>query len=173
MNKLLVKLGMTMVLALGLTACAPQKVTPWGYQTDFDTAPGLVEHDFQRLSTSLTEDMLTYPWLEGYKQRHQSAPTIHIGEIDNLTGEPLDTAAFKQAFEQALINSGQVKLIGDNKSQADFVLSGKILLELEQTEVERKATYNLEWALTNQHTSADVWAARNQVQKNQRMRPLQ
>lgn len=152
-----------LVMLVGCAQKPIQEVEPTG----FDEGTGLTLIEFDGLAPGLVAEMFEFNWITNFEERHASQPTLMVGEIENNTGEILARTDFKRTLERLLLESGKVKLVQDNKTQADFVLSGKIQLEIERTELRRVANYELQWQLENTQTQKQVWSAINRLQKVQ------
>ncbi|MBE0493818.1 MAG: hypothetical protein IBX48_05700 [Thiomicrospira sp.] len=153
----------SLALLVGCAQKPVQKAEPVG----FNEGTGLTLIEFDGLAPGLVAEMFEFNWLSNFEQRHATQPTLMVGEIENHTGEILARTDFKRTLERLLLESGKVKLVQDNKSQADFILSGKIQLDIERTELRRVANYELNWQLENTQKNKQVWSAINRLQKVQ------
>ncbi|HEY9018149.1 hypothetical protein [Thiomicrospira sp.] len=149
-----------------LVGCA-QKPVQQAEPQGFNEGTGLTLIEFDTLAPGLVDEMFEFNWLANFEQRHASQPTLMIGEIENNTGEILARSDFIRTLERLLLESGKVKLVQNNKNEADFILSGRIQLDIERTELRRVANYELHWQLENTHTNKQVWSAINRLQKVQ------
>ena len=149
-----------------LVGCA-QKPVQQAEPVGFDEGTGLTLIEFDGLAPGLVAEMFEFNWLSNFEERHGTQPTLMVGEMQNDTGEILARTDFKRTLERLLLESGKVKLVQDNKNQADFILSGKIQLDIERTELRRVANYELNWQLENTRTNKQVWSAVNRLQKVQ------
>lgn len=149
-----------------LVGCA-QKPVQQAEPVGFNEGTGLTLIEFDGLAPGLVDEMFEFNWLSNFEERHAAQPTLMVGEIENNTGEILARTDFIRTLERLLLESGKVKLVQDNKNQADFILSGKIQLDVERTEQRRVANYELFWQLENTQTQKQVWSAINRLQKVQ------
>ncbi|WP_029933585.1 hypothetical protein [Thiomicrospira pelophila] len=157
----------TILAALALLVGCAQKPVQEVEPVDFNEGTGLTLIEFDGLAPGLVSEMLEFNWLSNFEQRHANQPTLMIGEIENNTGEILARTDFIRTLERRLLESGKVNLVHDNKNEADFILSGRIQLDIERTELRRVANYELHWQLENTHTQKQVWSAINRLQKVQ------
>lgn len=156
-----------LMLSLALIGGCAQKPVIEPDPVSFDEGTGLTLIEFDQLAPGLIDDLFTFPWLANFEERHGAQPTLMVGEMVNNTGEVLARTDFRRTLERRLLESGKVKLVQENKNQADFILSGKIQLEIERTDMRRVANYQLFWQLENTHTQKPVWSAETRLQKTQ------
>lgn len=153
------------------------------------------DSDARQTSEALVSSMLEKPWLSIYQKANQNRPIIIVGEIENRTGEHIDTKMISISIRNQLINSGRVRFLnasnrGDISKEinyqnesgmvdrvhaqkpgkqlgAEFILSGYISSkEHTHPEIDFKTVYyQTDLTLTNLETSEIEFSEQFRIKK--------
>lgn len=107
-------LGVILAALFAISGCATQvdRVAP---DKTVDLSGYWNDTDSRLVSQEMVEDALSRPWIGHFERRHHSAvPVVIVGEIRNLSYEHIDTHAFTEDIERALINSGKVDFVASS-----------------------------------------------------------
>jgi len=102
---------LALVLALSALACAPVQVRRMDVQEQKDLSGRWNDTDARLVADEMIGDSLARPWLPGAQQRLRRPPTVIVGAVRNQSMEHINTDAFVEALQRALINSGQVSFV--------------------------------------------------------------
>ncbi len=161
------------LLLISLFGCA-QKPVVTVVDKPFDTASAWTTADADQVAKAMTADMLGFPWLAGFQQRtNGESPVLQVGQLDDQTNEQLAMEYFREALNQQLLAAKSVKAVAGEHGEADFVLSGRINVQIEQTEVQRTARYQVTLNLIEKLTQRQVWFGEYMIEKKQRKTPVQ
>ena len=153
------------------------------------------EADARKTSENLVHSMLQKPWLSMHEKVNQARPVVIVDEVENRTGEHIDTKMLTSSIRNELINSGRVRFLNasqrgkilkeinyQNKSGmvdpakakragrqmgAGFMLSGHISSQVHQHPQEDFKTvyYQTDLTLTNLETSEIEWSEQFRIKK--------
>lgn len=161
------------LLLFSLIGCA-QKPVVTIVDKPFDTASAWTTVDADQVAKAMVVDMLGFPWLTGFQQRTNGGlPVLQVGQLDDQTNEQLAMDYFREALNQQLLAAKSVKAVAGQHSEADFVLSGRVQLQIEQTALQRTARYQVTLNLIEASTQRQVWLGEYTIEKKQRKTPVQ
>jgi uncharacterized protein (TIGR02722 family) len=178
---------------IAVAACAPVQVRRMDTREQKDLSGRWNDTDAQLVADELIPDSLGRPWLPAAQQRLGRAPVVIVGTVRNQSLEHLNTDAFVEALQRALINSGRVTFVAsrdergelreERKDQdanasdatrkahgeeqgADYVLSGAINAIQDQVEGDKVVFYQVNLKLLDVKTNQIVWNGQKQIKKN-------
>jgi hypothetical protein len=74
--------------------------------------------DSKLVADEMIQDVLSRGWLKAYYRKHDGKnPTVIIGTIKNRSHEHINVKTFIRNLEMALLNSGQVDFVADQKER--------------------------------------------------------
>lgn len=179
--------------ALALAACAPVQVRRMDSQEQKDLSGRWNDTDARLVADELIPDSLGRPWLANAQQRLGRAPAVIVGLVRNQSLEHVNTDAFVEALQRALINSGRVAFVASQEERgqlrderrdqdrnasdatrkahgeetgADFVLSGAINAIQDEVQGEKVVFYQVNLKLLDVQTNQIVWNGQKQIRKN-------
>ena len=124
MNRILISILTTMVLALVSVGCGGREVT----RTDPDNVTDLSgywnETDARMVADSMVSQCLAGRWLAEFSGRidrtdRPGSPVIVVGGIYNESSEHINTNIFMNEIERALIESGEVQIAAGGTSRTE------------------------------------------------------
>lgn len=160
------------LLLFSLIGCA-QKPVVTVVDQPFDTASAWRSVDADQVAKAMMADMLGFPWLESFQRTSGRLPVLQVGQLDDLTNEQLAMDYFRESLNQQLLAAKSVKAVAGQHSEADFVLSGRVQLQIEQTVLQRTARYEVTLNLIEASTQRQVWLGKYLIEKKQRKTPVQ
>jgi uncharacterized protein (TIGR02722 family) len=179
------------VLPLMLTACAT-KVERMQTDQVIDLSGQWNDTDSRMVSEAMIKEVLTKPWLDNYYKVHNKPPAVIVGEVRNLSHEHLNVNTFLNDVEQALINSGRVKVVASRTEReeirderadqaynateqsrkamgkelgADFMLSGSINTIIDAEGRQAVKFYQVDLTLISLVDNTKVWIGQKKIKK--------
>ncbi len=187
-------LRLAVAAALATTAaCAPVQVRRMDQQEQKDLSGRWNDTDARLVADELIPDSLGRPWLPAAQQRLGRTPTVIVGIVRNQSLEHINTDAFVEALQRALINSGRVAFVASKEERgqlrderkdqdqnasdgtrkahgdetgADLVLSGAINAIQDEVQGEKVVFYQVNLKLLDVQTNQIVWNGQKQIRKN-------
>lgn len=176
-----------------LAGCSQQKtVTRIDPSSTIDLSGEWNDTDSRLVANEMIGNVLSEPWLTGFKETMKKNPTLIVGTIKNRTSEHIQTITFVKDLEKALINSGKVDFVAnkeereeirderqdqqDNASDesvkrfreetgADFLLRGDIATIIDQAGGDKVKYYQVNLELINIETNKKVWMGDKKIKK--------
>ncbi len=182
-----------LVAVLVLAACAPVQVRRMDQQEQKDLSGRWNDTDARLVADEMIQDSLGRPWLGAAQQRLGRAPTVVVGLVRNQSLEHVNTDAFVEALQRALINSGRVAFVASKEERgqlreerkdqdenasdatrkahgeeqgADYVLSGAINAIQDEVQGEKVVFYQVNLKLLDLKSNQIVWNGQKQIRKN-------
>ncbi len=181
-------------LLLTLTACSTnpqvQRISPdqvtdvSGYWNDTDA---------NQTAQEMINQMLSEPWLGNFEGASGGkAPTVIVGQINNLSSEHISTSTFIDDIQRQLINSGKVQFVAgsDQRSEvrnerkdqdlnatsttrsamgqevgADFMMQGTINTIIDAAGNTSVKYYQVDLRLVNMHDNVISWVGQKKIKK--------
>ena len=181
-------------LLLTLTACstnpqvqriaADQVTDVSGYWNDTDA---------NQTAQEMINQMLSEPWLGNFEGvSGGKAPTVIVGQINNLSSEHISTSTFIDDIQRQLINSGKVQFVAgsDQRSEvrserkdqdlnatgatrsamgqevgADFMMQGTINTIIDAAGNTSVKYYQVDLRLVNMHDNVISWVGQKKIKK--------
>jgi uncharacterized protein (TIGR02722 family) len=181
-------------LLLALTACstnpqvqrisADQVTDVSGYWNDTDA---------NQTAQEMINQMLSEPWLGNFEGvSGGKAPTVIVGQINNLSSEHISTSTFIDDIQRQLINSGKVQFVAgsDQRSEvrnerkdqdlnatsatrsamgqevgADFMMQGTINTIIDAAGNTSVKYYQVDLRLVNMHDNVISWVGQKKIKK--------
>lgn len=157
------------------------------------------EDDARQVAQEMISDSLSHPWIDRFYEEFGRAPIIIVGEVQNSTSDYIDTKLFTKQFEQALLNSGRVRIVAarDERGQlrderlqgqefnrpetvkrmayelgADLMLIGRVgeNIEISRNRKRRIAYYQTNLELIDIESNEKVWIGSEEIEKRVRDR---
>jgi hypothetical protein len=159
-----------------------------------EVTTGWSAKDSELVAKEMIPDMLSFPWIDQYKQSHPDdpQPTVIIQRITNKSHEHVPVDTFINSIKREILRSGQVQFVAggaerervreERKEQdvyasektrtelaaetgADFALSGTISSIVQQKGGTKAVQYQVDLKLINLKTTAEVWNGQKQITK--------
>ena len=140
----------------------------------------------------MVNEVLAKPWVDDYVRRNSKPPAVIVGEVRNLSHEHLNVNTFLNDVENALINSGRVKVVASraereeireeradqdiNASEetrkamgkelgADFMLKGTINTIVDEEGKQAVKFYQVDLTLISLADNSKVWVGQKKIKK--------
>jgi len=185
------------LLLLGGCASDNWEVDRVDLRDDVNLDSNFNENDVRLVFEEMGEDALSRPWVENWQESTGERPKIIIGPMNNKTEEYIDTELFTRQFERQMVNSGRVRVLGDqnqraairkervdqqafvrpedvkkvaNELGADFMVLGDIG-QIRQDSVDRKTKiqyYQVNLEMVDVETLEKVWIGTKEIRKRAR-----
>lgn len=160
------------LLALSLMGCA-QKPVVTVVDQPFDTASSWTSADADKVAKYMVDDMLSFPWHANFKQASNGElPVLKVGKLEDLTDEQLAMDYFREVLNERFLAAKAVKAVAGPHSEGDFVLSGAIQLQIEETDVQHIARYQVALTLVETSSQRQVWLGQYTIEKKQIRTPV-
>jgi len=181
-------------LLLTLTACSTnptvQRISPdqvtdvSGYWNDTDA---------DQTAQEMINQMLSEPWLGNFEGvSGGKAPTVIVGQINNLSSEHISTSTFIDDIQRQLINSGKVQFVASSDQRAgvrserkdqdlnatsatrsamgqeigaDFMMQGTINTIIDAAGNTSVKYYQVDLRLVNMHDNVISWVGQKKIKK--------
>jgi TolB-like protein len=177
-----------LLLSLFLASCGPGMGLSLGHlehdQRHTDRWSAL---DSQRLSRTMVNEMLVYPWYDEFVQEYRREPVVMVYGVRDFSAEPIEIDHFIDELQQALLQTGQLFLVTPMRTQlqpdafarddtvqamgeeygADFVLTGEVNAVIDEREEHRVVTYQVELRLLRVADGQAVWLGSERIEKQQ------
>jgi len=148
--------------------------------------------DSRLVSEEMMRDVLSKPWIDNYRSKHNKEPAVIVGNVRNLSYEHLNVNAFLNDVERALINSGRVKVVASNTERqeireerkdqdinaredtrkdmgkelgADFMLKGSINAIIDAEGNQSVKFYQVDLVLISLTDNNKVWIGQKKIKK--------
>ena len=148
--------------------------------------------DSQLVSDEMITDALSRPWIEDWRDRTGSKPTVIVGAVRNRSSEHINTRTFTKDLERAFVNSGRVRVVassserGDLRDErldqlrnatietsksmgkeigADFMLIGGINTIIDAADNKQVRYYQVELELIALETNEKAWIGQKKLKK--------
>ena len=185
------KLCLALLLMPFLFACGT-KVERLGTHEIKDVSGRCNDTDSQMVAQEMIRDCLNSGWYAKAASRLGKEPTVIVGDIANETMEHINTGAFVEEMQRALINSGKVAFVAnaDERGQirqerleqdefaseetrkafgreagADYMLSGTLNSIVDSQSKEAVVFYQVNMKLIDIETNQIVWNGQKQIKK--------
>jgi hypothetical protein len=94
--------------------------------------------DSRLTAEEMITDCLSRPWLEKAHSEKGKAPTVIVGTVHNKSSEHINTGAFVEDLQRALINSGKIEFVASKDERGD-VRDERLDQDTNSSEETRKA----------------------------------
>ncbi|MFW6415732.1 MAG: penicillin-binding protein activator LpoB [Thermodesulfobacteriota bacterium] len=180
-------------LLLGVFSCGGTKVSRLDSGTTVDLSDRWNDTDSRLVAKEMISDMLTYPWMEKYKQKNEKeAPTVILKRIQNKSHEHIAVDTFINDLRRAALRSGKIDFVvggpareqireerkdqdvharEDSRAEmgqetgADFALTGTISSFVDQVEGKRLTFYQVDLELVNMESNRVAWTGQKKIKK--------
>ncbi|MFA9460608.1 penicillin-binding protein activator LpoB [Thiohalorhabdus methylotrophus] len=183
---------MAAVVATGLTACGGTQVSRVGANKQIDVTDKWNSTDSKLVAKQMIKDMVSFPWLEKWNQKHDRMPRVIIKTVRNKSHEHIPTDTFINDLKRAMLRNGQVEFVSggaareevreERKEQdiyasedtraemgaetgADFALAGSINSTVQQADGTRVTFYQVDLNLVDMTTTQEVWYGQKKIKK--------
>ena len=189
LNTIIGSLALTMALLFSACATKVERV-----KTDevIDLSGQWNDTDSRLVSETMVNEVLAKPWVDDYVRRNSKPPAVIVGEVRNLSHEHLNVNTFLNDVENALINSGRVKVVASraereeireeradqdiNASEetrkamgkelgADFMLKGTINTIVDEEGKQAVKFYQVDLTLISLADNSKVWVGQKKIKK--------
>ncbi len=185
------KLCMGLLVLPLLFACGT-KVERLDLQENKDVSGRWNATDSQLVAQEMITDCLNSGWYNKAAARLGKEPTVIVGSVTNESMEHINTGAFVEEIQRALINSGKVTFVAsqDERGQvrqerleqdefaseetrkafgrevgADYMLSGTLTSIVDAQSKEAVVFYQVNMKLIDIETNQIVWNGQKQIKK--------
>ena len=185
------KLCMGLLVLPFLFACGT-KVERLDLQENKDVSGRWNATDSQLVAQEMITDCLNSGWYNKAAARLGKEPTVIVGSVTNESMEHINTGAFVEEIQRALINSGKVTFVAsqDERGQvrqerleqdefaseetrkafgrevgADYMLSGTLTSIVDAQSKEAVVFYQVNMKLIDIETNQIVWNGQKQIKK--------
>ena len=178
-----------------VTACTPsQKVTRIKPDTQTDLSGKWNDTDARLVAEEMIQDVISKPWLQQFRNRHEKPPVVIVGRVRNESMEHIDTEVFTKEMERAFVNTGSVSVVASPEERdqvrqereeqqqyasdesmkalahelgADFMLIGNINSIYDESVSRKEAAvfYTVNLELVNVETNQKVWIGNKKIKK--------
>ena len=148
--------------------------------------------DSRLVAEEMINDSLSRPWYSRFLADNGREPVVIVGTVENRTMEHIDTGAFIENIQRALINSGKVQFVASRADRgevrterleqdefaseetrkafgqevgADFMLSGVLTSIVDNSGRRSIIFYQTNLRLINIQTNQIVWNGEKQIRK--------
>lgn len=179
------KIVMTLIVILVFSCTSTsEKVSRVDPDYDIDLSGRWNDTDSRAVSTELTADMLSRPWLQIFREENDRRPVVIVGSIRNLSSEHINVLTFVKDMERELINGGTVKVVASSEEReglrdekedqqsfasletakqlaqetgADLMLIGSIVTITDRDDDLKVVYYQVDLELVNLESNEKVW----------------
>jgi len=178
-------------ITLLATACGTQ-VKRVDVDKSIDLSGAWNDTDSRMVSEEMIKDMLERAWIRNYTRKHNSPPSVIVGEIRNLSHEHINVKTFIADIERAMINSGQVNFVASSNERkeirkerkdqdlnaseatrkamgqemgADFMLKGSINTIIDMEGKTQLRYYQVDLTLISLADNRKVWLGQKKIKK--------
>lgn len=187
----LLHVGFLALLGLAL-GCGGTTVKRTAVEEEIDLSGLWNDVDSQRVSEEMINDSLSRYWIEDWRDRTGSKPTVIVGAVRNKSSEHINTRTFVKDLERAFVNSGRVRVVADSGEReglreerldqlrnatietaksmgkevgADFMLIGGINTIIDAAGNKQVRYYQVELELIALETNEKVWIGQKKLKK--------
>ena len=180
------------LLVLPLLFACGTKVERLDLQENKDVSGRWNATDSQLVAQEMITDCLNSGWYNKAAARLGKEPTVIVGSVTNESMEHINTGAFVEEIQRALINSGKVTFVAsqDERGQvrqerleqdefaseetrkafgrevgADYMLSGTLTSIVDAQSKEAVVFYQVNMKLIDIETNQIVWNGQKQIKK--------
>ncbi|MFU8842544.1 MAG: penicillin-binding protein activator LpoB [Bacteroidales bacterium] len=181
------------VLMIALGSCATKKVQRVSPDEKIDLSGRWNDTDSKQVARSLTNQVLTKPWLTEFLQSHGgNRPVIIVGIVQNKSHEHISAETFINDIELAILDNGTVRLVQAAEAReelrreradqqdfatpstakkwgmelgADFMLQGTINSLVDSQGKQKLVEYQIDLMLTNLETNELIWRGQEKIKK--------
>jgi penicillin-binding protein activator len=181
------------VLMITLGSCAAKKVQRVSPDEQIDLSGRWNDTDSKQVARSLTNQVLTKPWLNDFLQSHGgNRPVVIVGIVHNKSHEHISAETFINDIEFAILDNGSVRLVQAAEAReelrreradqqdfaapstakkwglelgADFMLQGTINSIVDSQGKQKVVEYQIDLMLTNLETNELVWRGQEKIKK--------
>lgn len=187
----LLDVGLLVLLGLAL-GCGGTTVKRTAVEEEIDLSGLWNDVDSQQVSEEMINDSLSRYWIEDWRDRTGSKPTVIVGAVRNKSSEHINTRTFVKDLERAFVNSGRVRVVADSGEReglreerldqlrnatietaksmgkeigADFMLIGAINTIIDAAGNKQVRFYQVELELIALETNEKVWIGQKKLKK--------
>jgi len=181
------------VLVIALGSCATKKVQRVSPDEKIDLSGRWNDTDSKQVARSLTNQVLTKPWLTDFLQSHSgNRPVMIVGIIHNKSHEHISAETFINDIELAILDNGSVRLVQAAEARedlrreradqqdfaapatakkwglelgADFMLQGTINSIVDSHGKQKVVEYQIDLMMSNLETNELVWRGQEKIKK--------
>ena len=182
-----------MILLIGGFSCASTQVSRVDSDTTVDISDRWNDTDSRLVAKKMISDMLTYPWVEKFKENNGGeTPTVILKRVQNKSHEHIAVDTFINDLRRAALRSGKIDFVvggpareqvrEERKDQdiharedtraemgqeigADFALTGTISSFVDQVEGTRMTFYQVDLELVNMESNRVAWTGQKKIKK--------
>ncbi len=183
----------TLFLLLGVFSCASTQVSRLDTDTTVDLSTRWNDTDSRLVAKDMISDMLTYPWVEKFREKHKGeTPTVILKRVQNKSHVHIAVDTFINDLRRAALRSGKIDFVvggvvreqireerrdqdiharEDTRAEmgqetgADFALTGTISSIVNQAGGKRVTFYQVDLELVNMQTNEIAWTGQKKIKK--------
>ena len=180
-------------LLVGMLSCGSTKVSRVDTDKTVDLSDRWNDTDSRLVAKKMIDDMLTYPWVEKFKEDNSGEnPTVILKRVQNKSHEHIAVDTFINDLRRAALRSGKIDFVvggpareqvrEERKDQdvharedtraemgqetgADFALTGTISSFVDQVEGTRVTFYQVDLELVNMESNRVAWTGQKKIKK--------
>jgi PBP1b-binding outer membrane lipoprotein LpoB len=185
---------MQRLLLLVLLGCAsaPPPVEVARTEENIDLSGDWNDVDADTVAAAMIEDCLGSTWPETWSKDHGKKPVVRLHPIKNKTDGYIDYRYFTKQIEAALLRSGRVDVVSSleeagaareeredqaehasdetaktqqNETGSDFILTGWILSQGDQSGAQEVKSYLTSMELVETETQKKAWVGQKRIKK--------
>ena len=182
------------VFLMGLAGCASStKVQRVETAKVIDLSGSWNDSDATMVSDDIVKDCLSARWIDNFIVDQKRNPVVIVGYVKNQTDEHINSAVYVKHLEQALVNSGRVKLVASSEEReqirgertdqnkgfsspetvkkfgrekgADFMMIGRVNTVRDETKGQYVVLYQTNLELVNLESNEKVWIGSKEIKK--------
>lgn len=177
---------------LALPSCSKKVVSRISEDSVVDLSGRWNDTDSRLVSEKMISDCLGRPWSARHWEREAKKPSVIVGTIRNESSEHIAVKTFVGDIETALINSGQVEMVGSAEERedlrderadqqrysseetmkswgrehgADYMLGGLISTITDEEKGKKVIFYQIDLNLIHIETNEKVWQGQEKIKK--------
>ncbi len=181
-----------LLIILTVSACAPSRaVSRRQADETIDLSGRWNDTDSRLMAQEMIKDIVTWPWLDDFRQANKRKPIVIPFGVKNRTSEHINTQTFVKDLERALLRSGKVRVVSSREQRkdirseradqqvgltanpaavgkelgADFVLTGVLNSIRDRAGGEEVVFYQGNMELISVETNEKVWIGDKKIKK--------
>ncbi|WP_207132085.1 penicillin-binding protein activator LpoB [Halorhodospira neutriphila] len=185
-------IAMAALMAVSLLAACSTKVSRVGAEEQIDVTDSWNATDSKLVADKMIEDMVTFPWLKEWEEKHDRKPRVIIQSVRNKSHEHIPVGTFINDLKRAMLKSGKMQFVSGGAEReavreereqqdvyatektraemgaetgADFALAGSINSTVQQASGKRVTFYQVDLELINLTTTEEAWYGQKKIKK--------